>query len=214
MSVNTNERIFVCGLTGSGKTTFASKLYEQETTLCIFINTNFENIPEGYSQVIVTNTDQLVEVIENGFSKICFNPTAQKDISQDDVIYVKRLLFNLGKSINKNRRTPKIVAHIFIDEVQDYSSKFKPNLEIDSIWKKGRRFGVVGIAMSQRPANVSHTILTQSKFHVIFKVSGYESEYFSRYHIPVEEHEEWLEKDYHFIVWDGYSVEKFRPIEI
>ena len=214
MSFSTNERIFICGATGSGKTTLASKLYEQETTLCVFINTNFEYIPEGYSQAVVSDVETLVEAINEGYTKICFNPTSEKDITVSEVVYIKRVLFNLGKSINEKRKKPKIVAHLFIDEVQDYSSKYKQNREIDSIWKKGRRFGVIGIAMSQRPADVSHTILTQSKYHVIFRLGTYEYEYFGRYHIPVEEFKEHISKDYHFIVWDGYSIEEYDPIEI
>ena len=214
MSFSTNERIFICGATGSGKTTLASKLYEEETTLCVFINTNFEHIPEGYSHAVVSNVDDIVNAMNEGYTKICLNPTSRKDISASDVVYVKRLLFNIGKSINEKRKKPKIVAHIFIDEVQDYSNKRQPNKEIDSIWKKGRRYGVIGVAMSQRPADVSHTILTQSKYHVIFKIGTYEYEYFSHYHIPIEEFEDWIASPYHFIVWDGYTIEKYKPIEI
>lgn len=214
MSFSTSERVFICGATGSGKTTLASKLYDEETTLCVFINTNFEYMPERYSQAVVSNLGDIVNAMNEGYTKICFNPTSQKDITANDVVYVKRLLFNVGKSINEHRKKPKIVAHLFIDEVQDYTGKLKKNAEIDSIWKKGRRYGVIGIAMSQRPADVSHTILTQSKYHVIFKLGTYEYEYFGRYHIPVDEFEDWINKDYHFIVWDGYNIERYNPIEL
>ena len=171
-------------------------------------------MPEEKSQAKVNNIDSFLEAVNRGYTKICFNPTEAKDITLTELIYIKRTLFSLGKKVNEHKKTPLIISHLFIDEVQDYSSKHQPNSEIDAIWKRGRRYGIVGIAMSQRPADVSHTILTQSKYHVIFETSGYEYEYFRRYHIPIDAFKGWTAKKYHFAVWDWSTIDQYKPIQI
>jgi len=201
-------------MTGSGKTTFASKEYEELSLLCVFINTNLEVIPEQASQVIVHSPDEVIEAINSGYRKICYNPKSDKEISPEEIDEIRRILFNIGIKINAKRRKPLVVAVLFIDEIQEYSSLHRPHAGIDRLWKRGRRHGVIGVAISQRPADVSHTILTQCQHHVIFKLGTYEMPYFERYHIPIEDHIEWLDKDYHFVIFDGQTVKRYYPIEI
>lgn len=214
MSYNPEKHNFICGMTGGGKTTFASKVYEELPTLCVFINTNLERIPEQKSDIIVNDVDQVIEAINEGYTKICFNPKANKDIEAEEIDEIRQVLMNMGLTANRAKSKPIVIAHLFIDEIQDYSSLHKPHKGIDRLWKRGRRYGVTGIAISQRPADVSHTILTQSAYHVIFKLGTYEIPYFQKYKIPIDEHIEWLKQDYHFVVWDGTEIERFRPIEI
>ena len=87
---------------------------------------------------------------------------------------------------------------------------------IARVWKRGRRYGIVGIAISQRPADVSHTVLTQSRTHYIFFMGIYEKGYFSAYGIPVfdEEYMEWIKQDYHYLKYEDGRIEKYDPIEI
>ena len=66
--------------------------------------------------------------------------------------------------------------------------------------------------MSQRPADVSHTILTQSKDHVIFYIGSYDHPYFKKYKIPIEDYvateeeakqgiKKHLDHKYNFVIW-------------
>jgi len=202
--------LFICGITGSGKTTLATKIYENLDTICIFINTNEERIPERASQIIIYDSNEFIEAIELNATKICLNPREFKEIETSEIERITKILMTMGRE----RKKEGIFAHIFIDEVQEYSSLHKPNINIDRIWKRGRRYGIIGCAISQRPADVSHTILTQSQFHVIFKLGTYETPYFERYKIPIEEHKEWLKKPYHIIVFDGVEVKRYYPIKL
>lgn len=212
--VDLEERFFVCGITGSGKTTFCTKVYDNLDTLCIYINTSDEVLPEQHSDAIVNTPDQIAYAINKKCKKICLSPQREKDITEKDIEQIRDILFAMGQKINEKRREPLIWCHIFIDEVHEYSSVHRKNVKIDSIWKRGRRYGIIGVAISQRPSDVSHTILTQSRTHIIFEVSPYEVPYFSHYRIPIEEHQEWVEQKYHFLVFDGARVKRAKPIKI
>lgn len=208
------EHFFICGITGSGKTTFATSIYEKLDTLCVFVNTNEERIPERKSQIIVWDVDEVIKAINLDARKICLNPKETREIASADIERLCNVLFHIGSQINKERREITVFSHLFIDEVQEYSSLHRPNANIDRIWKRGRRYGIVGVAISQRPADVSHTILTQCKYHVIFRLGQYEVPYFQRYRIPIEDHEEWLKRKYHFTIFDGADVSRFYPIKV
>jgi len=208
------HHFFIGGITGSGKTTFGSSIFEKVDTLAIFINTSEERIPEQKSQIVVTSVDDLCKAIEMDARKICFNPREAGDVSVSDVEEISRIMLKMGRQIHKKRRFIAVFGHLFIDEVHEFSELHRANKTIDRIWKRGRRYGIIGVAMSQRPADVSHTILTQCRYHVIFRLGTYEIPYFARYKIPIEDHEEWLKKDYHFCIFDGEEVKRFYPIKI
>ena len=214
--IDTNERFFLCGITGSGKTTLAVSIYKKLDTFAVFINTQDEVAPEHASDLVVHTPEDLLSVLENidqlKAKKVCLSPKRDTEIKPEDIEAVRDVLFAYGAKINEKRKAPIIWCHIFIDEIHEYSSKRQPNRKIDSLWKRGRRYGIIAVGLSQRPADVSHTILTQSKYHVIFKVSPYEYQYFHTYHIPIEDFEEWIKRDYHFVVFDGYEVKEAYPI--
>ena len=198
------------------KTTFNVSIYKKLDTFCIYVNTNDEVAVENASDIVIHRIDDLIYIINNmekiRAKKICFSPPANRDITEKDVETVVHILFRLGSKINEKRKQPIIWCHIFIDEIHEYSSVHRKNKTIDQLWKRGRRYGIIAVGISQRPSDVSHTILTQSKNHVIFKVSPYEVPYFTHYHIPIDEFEEHIKKDYHFVVFDGYSVKEAPPI--
>ena len=205
---------FMCGITGSGKTTFGASIFEKVDTLAIFINTSEERIPERKSQIVVYSVDELLRAISLDARKICFNPHEDRDISVSDVEQICKVMLSLGRQIHKNKRFIAVFGHIFIDEIHEFSSLHRPNVNIDRIWKRGRRYGIIGIGISQRPADVSHTILTQCRYHVIFRLGQYEIPYFERYKIPIEDHKEWLKQNYHFCIFDGEEVKRYYPIKL
>jgi len=213
-----DKHVAIVGITGSGKTIYATKLFTEQPTLCIFINTNSEVYPEHKCQVVIHDLEGFYKAW-NEFSahKIVYSPTENEDITQKDVEDLIKLLFAIGKTINAKKQEPTIWCHLFIDEIQEYSAKMKRSTVIDRVFKRGRRYGIVGIAISQRPAEISHTILVNCSSHVIFMVSEYETEYFRNYGIPITEDSEawnWIQKRYHYVIFKEGKIEKHEPIRM
>jgi len=213
---NVNKHHAIVGITGSGKTYFSTWEYHNIQNRAIFINTSDEYFPEKYSDVIVYDIDGFLEAFNSGKKKICFSPQTEKDITVEDLIQIRDILFAYGSEVNKGRKEPLVWCHIYIDEIQEFSNKKAPNSEIDSFFKRGRRKGITAIAISQRPAEVSHTILNNCSAHIIFKLSSFEKTYFTTYRIPIFEtdKEEWIKQQYYFVVFDGYDLKEGYPVKL
>lgn len=223
-----NKHHFICGITGSGKTTYAIWEYKHIQNRAIFFNSQYERRVELASSHVVSDGEGFIEAWEDGGKKICYTPHEDQKKATEQLINIKRILFALGKEINKNVIEHEIIfCHLFIDEIQDFSNKDSPNHEVDAIFKQGRRNGVVGIAVSQRPAEVSHTLLVNCSTHIIFRLSSYERGYFDRYKIPIFAEPEYFNhinqgwgkgknpKDrYHFLVFDLVELTKAEPIKM
>ena len=208
---------FIAGITGSGKTVFASDQFSRSHRLAIFINTNNEVIPEQKADIVFHDVEGFCTAINKYKTKrLCLSPTMEHDITITDINNIIQILFEMGYKINENKTEPLIWCEIYIDEIQEYQGKMGKAPYITRIWKRGRRYGIIGIAMSQRPADVSHTVLTQSKTHYIFDMGQYEKGYFESYGIPVFEPEymEWLRNDYHYLKYEKGEVTKHEPITI
>lgn len=210
------KHVFITGITGSGKTTFAAKYFEANSGINIFFNVQEEYVVEEIADIVITTMSELETAIEEGHTQICFNPElAGQDISIEDIGQTVRMLFAYGIFAKREAKgRPEIWATVFIDEVQEYGEKAGHPI-IHRLWKRGLGYGIRAVGISQRPADVSHTILTQSFEHVIYYVGGYEHPYFTKYKIPIEEHMDHLEyESYRFVVWDGREITRYNKLSI
>lgn len=207
----------IVGQTGSGKTNYASLYYGSvpKDRLAIFINTNHEKSPEKVSDAIVYDLQGLGKAFnDHKARKICVNPPQEGDIEVATVEAIVKLLFDMGNVLTE--KGVKDWCYFFVDEAQDYSSKLRKSAVIDRVWRRGRRYGITGVAISQRPAEISHTILVNCKFHIVFLISSYENQYFKEYQIPVYEGSEaydWIQKQYHYVIWNGQTIEYKQPVQ-
>lgn len=212
------KRIFTGGITGSGKTTFMARMFGESERLAIFINTNNEVLPEQYADIVFHDIEGFCQAINEhkGKHHLCLSPTVEHSLTKEDVSKIIDLLFEMGFKYNEKRQTPIIWCELYIDEIQEYQKKHQSNVEIDRVWKRGRRYGILGIAISQRPADVSHTVLTQSDIHYLFFLGDYEKGYFQAYGIPVfsDDVMEWIKQDFHYIKYERGEVTKYEPIQI
>jgi AAA+ ATPase superfamily predicted ATPase len=164
------EHRFICGITRSGKTTHAVELFKVLHGCRIFVNTQYERMVEAAvdkKENIVTKVKALCKLLEKYEGKIVFNPDPEVDKSVEQITDIWKVLKEVGKIMTEERA--RVWCHLFIDEVHLFGKK------LDVIWRMSARYGIKVVAISQRPADVSHTILTQSPIHIIYNLSPYET---------------------------------------
>jgi len=208
------KHVFITGTTDYGKTTFAAKYFAANDGLNIFFNIQEEICVEDEADIIVTNLNDLETAIEEKYTHICYNPElAGEDISIGDIGTTIRMLMAMGVIAKREAGgRPEIWVTVYIDEVQEFGEK-QGHPIIHRLWKRGLGYGIRAVGISQRPADVSHTILTQSGDHVIFYIGGYDHPYFKKYNIPIEDHIDHLEEKYNFVIWrNQQEIERYNKL--
>lgn len=214
------QHVFIGGKTGSGKTVFAREYFRHNIGFNIFINTNEEYAVEEVADRVISSVAELEELINDKETpvknmKVCYNPKeAGEDVSIEEVSTIISIFFAMGAIAKRQAQgTPENWGTILIDEVQTWGEK-AGHPAIHKLWKRGRSYGIRAVGISQRPADVSHTILTQSYEHVIFYVGDYDHPYFKKYNIPIEDHMEHIEyQSYRFVIWDGTTITRYNKVQ-
>lgn len=205
----------IFGATSSGKTYLAGHLFQSLPNYNIFFNVQYEPaISRDFNGFECCGLDEFCEMMEAGARRIVYNPESEDPAGQaEECKEIIDILFSMGKIINQAGRR-FVWCHLYIDEVHILSSKKSPYPPIDRIATQGKRFGVAGIFISQRPALVSQTLITQSDRQMIFRCNSYEIPYFERYGYPISDFQSWLNKPYHYILDTGIEIKKMNPIKV
>ena len=204
------KHTFICGITGSGKTVYARKWFENTDKRAIFVNTTEDLETMKAADVIVKKPEDVVKAFRDGKRKVCYNCGKNRDLTQ-----IRDFMFQVGLEVNKAD-----IAHIFdvfVDEAHDNWDG------IEDLSTRGRRHGVQLITISQHPAVMTrryeNTVLTQVQNHVIFELGTYSKPYLDKYAIPYREHQSWLGKingqfSHRFIEFDGVTVTRYNPLKL
>jgi DNA helicase HerA-like ATPase len=210
LKVLNGKHIFILGSTGSGKTFWMAKVADTYLHRFIFINTQMEVEVDKICSSGYDEPGELLEGVLDGEKAIQFVPDEDDDVALLQLEEIRRGLFEMAAEMHIESGT--FWMNLIVDEIQEFAWKGSRN-DIDNLFRRGRRFGIRGWGLSQRPQNVSSTIINNISHQVIFRTGGYESPYFKTYKIPIEEHEAWLKKDYHYLVYDNYEMLECIPIE-
>lgn len=212
MSIKLDQHICVLGTTSSGKTYFATKLFIELKKICIFFNTQHEVYPERYSNSVVSTLHNFEKALAAGKTKIVFDAADDQEEKEYQLEEIRKILFRYGEIINSASQR-QIWVYLFIDEIHLFGEK-KGIPTLNSFFTNGLRYGILCIAISQRPALASHTVLTQSGIHVYFNMEDYERKYLERYGLNYDLIQDWCSKKYHFIIKKGTETEKYTPISL
>ncbi len=155
------------------------KLYDEATTLKVRLhsiaiseNSVFFNYPEyidlnGYIASLVTKNSRKSQIIN-------FNLEDTDDrLSKTIVKIYSKMLFNFTKHLQNRGAVP---FHILLEEshryVQNDSDNFLLGYNIfERIAKEGRKFGLILNLVSQRPVELSETVISQISNFLIFKMT-------------------------------------------
>jgi DNA helicase HerA-like ATPase len=183
----------VIGKTGSGKTYATRKSLEKVKGGVLFFNTMLGDMP-GFVQAGKENTwEQIGAILAKG-GKVNYMPGLDRELRNKELSHLVKKLYESGKNV--------IFA---VDEVHLYDRTATNSLV--EIATTGRHFGIKGVFISQRPANVDNTLMTQSEQFVIFKLNM-EQGYFDRYKMPGEEIMERIKAggQYAYVTYDWESL--------
>lgn len=171
----------VIGLTRSGKTYATKKSLEKAGKAVLFFNTQHEDMPKSF---VVADGDNHYEQLNRALKqmkKINFLPDTDTTIAQKQLAYL----------INKLYDGSKHDMILVVDEIHLFEKEALKNCI--RVATTGLRFGITGVWISQRPANINNTLMTQSNQFVIFE-TNMESNYFKQYGIPHEDIRQRLEQ--------------------
>ena len=193
----------------------AGNLFSRLPNWNIFFNTQFEPVlKKKFGGYEVTGLSAFTKALEDKHRRIVYTPQSDNPKGQqEELAEIIDILFAMGRIFNVAGN--RIVwAHLYVDEVHLLSPKRAPFDQLDRVATQGKRFGVIGIFISQRPALVSQTLITQSDKQIIFRCNSYEIPYFEKYGYPISQYLDWLNQDYHFILDDGRDIVRMNPIKL
>ncbi len=141
-------------------------------SLAISENARFFSYPsyitlENFIASLVTKNGQKVQIVNFNLEDI------EDSIAKVITKVITKMLFDFTKHL-ANRAT--IPFHIFLEEahryVQNDNDKFLLGYNIfDRVAKEGRKYGLIFSLISQRPVEISETVISQCSNFMIFKLN-------------------------------------------
>lgn len=191
---NLNKHLSILGRTNTGKTTVSKKLHDNTSLISIFFNTQDEEL-KGY-RTTKWNVDCLKD-----HKKINFIPHHSNDIARIQLNEIVQDLRKITESIGDRSRKTRFV--VFVDESHEIAPNNVTGTPLHFIFKRGHRYGITGVSITQRPAELDLGIVSQAALHVIFDVNDFESQYFKKKNIPIEKVKDKLIDSHNFTIYDN-----------
>lgn len=204
------KHVLVIGATGTGKTWWMSKVANRYLHRFIFVNPNLEEVVESICTAHYYEPSEVLDGLLNGEIRIEFIPPEDTKTALEQLEELRVGLFEIASQIEVTSGTWWL--NFILDEAQTYAWKGSRE-DVDVFARRGRRYGIRSWFLTQRPQNISSTIINNVQNQVIFRTGPYETPYFKSYKIPIEEEMPWLMKPYHYILYDGFVTQRCNPIK-
>jgi hypothetical protein len=199
-----NGHTTVIGMTQNGKTYTVNRILKNQKRGVLFFNTQLEDL-KGYIKVDKTTSFTVIKSLLKKGHKLNYYPSSRLSTQGQELIFLVSQIFENGNFSKEN------YIYMVVDEVHLFKKKALES--VCRIATGGIRFGVHGIFLSQRPANIDNTLMTQSTEMLIFFCSM-ESQYFKNYCIPIEDILQRIEKNgkYSFCSYDFVNIKEYNKI--
>ena len=164
----------VCGLTRSGKTWAVKESLRGQKSGTLFFNVQHELLPNDY---IKAGSRDSRRAILRGLDKGCkINYIPSTDLDRQ-ALELSCLIEMLYDGLKRD-------VILVVDEVHLFTGK-DVKRQLIRVATTGLRYGIRGVWISQRPANIQNTLMTQSNKFVFFKMNM-EYQYLAGHGIPGE----------------------------
>lgn len=197
-----NEHCTVLGLTQHGKTYGTIKTLDTIKEPILFFNTNETSLKgikgKWYDANGSHDMNQLIHALKEGY-KVNFIPSTDIKKAGIQLKYITDEIYNYGR----------IPFRFVIDEVHLFwMAGSKPGQEaLTRLASTGLGRGYKCMFLSQRPAMVNNTLLTQSTKHILFALGLNDESYLKQNGFPVEQIKEATKQEkYVFAEFDQKEV--------
>ena len=201
MDIDMEGHTCIFGETQQGKTVLANKLFDMTGGLYIDIE-DMGDIDAERTLTRRNSRAQFMKVLKT-FNKVKYVPSPIKEKSTKEILWIWQRLVELNKSI-----------YVYADEIQNWGTPKKNTCDVYAV--RGLKHGVHLVSITQRVANVSKTIATQSPTHVFFDMSEMEERYFRNANLPYDQIKEKMEgaPKYHFVVYSRVTKLVSKPYKL
>lgn len=203
-----NNHIFICGMTRSGKTYFATRALCEIPRGVLFINIQNAEMPRKFIKISANNIDfeQLCGELKQGTK---LNLTFPASWGNSDIM---RVIGYISRQLLRAGFTEKAPIYIAYDECQALTRECISDVRL--VATRGLYLGVRAVFITQRPALADLTFYTQSAEHYIFQMGKGERGYFNGKGIDYDECLKlWQQNGQHSYVYnDGFTLEGRKAI--
>ena len=200
LKINSNHRVFICGMTGTGKTELAKQIFENCERGIIYDIEWAENL-EGLGEVI----HSAQEIDFSKHQKFVLQPLTD-DVEEFDAFC--ELLFYEHSNMM-----------LYVDEVSDLASRHFISKHFSLIIRRGRKAGIGTLMATQRTADVNKVCISQAEHVMAFYVHdpaqiAYLGECTGSPKRFVTGMDELKKEEYSFLYYDKREVHIMSPITI
>jgi hypothetical protein len=198
--IESNEHTTVLGLTQHGKTYGLIKTMDKMKGAILFFNTNHTPLKgvssKWYDAHGGHDINQILYALKEGY-KVNFLPSDDNEGMEKQLKAITDAVYNMGRG--------KIKFRFAIDEVHLFKKEGKYALIRLASTSLGR--GIPCIFISQRPAMIDNTLLTQSTKHIVFAIGLNDASYLKTNGFPSDEiMQRTKQEKYVFVEFDQKTV--------
>jgi energy-coupling factor transporter ATP-binding protein EcfA2 len=160
IQIQSNDRIFICGKTGSGKSYLAKKFLPFYPRV-VFYDLEFANndLINQYHFTTVQTPEMLITYLQHGKKRILYQP--QEGDDSDEIKEFNRVCEIVYKTHN---------IGFMVDELSNFMSGQKAPYWFRRIQQVGRKHGVGCISLTQRPKDIPQILLSESEHKFSFRL--------------------------------------------
>lgn len=161
--IRPNDRIFICGMTGTGKSILAHLLYRQ---VPVHLPVDDDDPQPRFTRIIIDVTDSIID------DSLTFYDPLEIPFDQADSLRFVPDVDLMEDQCNSLYQTAMAVGScwIWMDEVNEVSSAHKTIPGLRKALLQGRKFLVGQALVTPRPVDISKSVLTQSEHQFIFQL--------------------------------------------
>ena len=171
MNIDMSKHTSILGGTQSGKTELSNWLFQKTGGLFIDI----EDLGHIKAQITITRKSRAsdFERAIKGYRRVKYVPSPHIKKSSMEIKWIWEKLRKMNKNI-----------YLYVDEIQNWGDARINICDVFAV--RGLKHGVHLVSITQRPANLSKTIASQTMTFIFFECGDFERKYFNTHKLPYD----------------------------